>query len=84
MNQPIVNALFQVLMCSYIIENNKLKMFSLMTAGGLGWFDTMLWVICKYLASHEPNKSICNVRNGVFKQFCALATAITLILSRFW
>ena len=36
MNQPIVNALFQVLMCSYIIENNKLKMFSLMTAGGLG------------------------------------------------
>ena len=44
-------------MCSYIIENNKLKMFSLMTTGGLGWFDTMLWVICKYFASHEPMKS---------------------------
>ena len=36
MNQPIGNALFQVLMCSYLIENNKLKMFSLMTTGGLG------------------------------------------------
>ena len=36
MNQPIRNALFQVLVCSYIIENNKLKMFSLMTTGGLG------------------------------------------------
>ena len=45
-------------MCSYIIENYKLKMFNLMTTGGLGWFDTMLWVICKYFASHEPIKSI--------------------------
>ena len=36
MNQPIGNALFQVLMCSYIIENNKLKTFSLITTGGLG------------------------------------------------
>ena len=36
----------------------KLKMFSLMTTSGLGWFDTMLWVICKYFASHEPIKSI--------------------------
>ena len=36
MHEPIGNALFQVLMCSYIIENNKLKMFSLMTTGGLG------------------------------------------------
>ena len=34
MNQPIGNALFQVLMYIYIIENNKLKMFSLMTTGG--------------------------------------------------
>ena len=36
MNQPTGKALFQVLMCSSIIENNKLKMFSLMTTGGLG------------------------------------------------
>ena len=45
-------------MCIYIIENIKLKMFSLMTPGGHGWFDTMLWVICKHFASHEPIKSI--------------------------
>ena len=55
---PIGNALFQVLMCSYIIENNKLKMFSMLTTGGLGLFDTMFWVICKHFASHEPNKSL--------------------------
>ena len=36
MHQPICNALFQVLMCSYIIENDKVKMISLMTTGGLG------------------------------------------------
>ena len=36
MDKPIGNALFQVLMCSYTIENYKLKMFNLMTTGGLG------------------------------------------------